>query len=249
MAVKQNFVSDVAMRAGISLANSTAYNSNAISVAQHADRAIGNAENIGMIAEQAASQMEGPSQGPVAQGGPSMMRTALTVGALAMGAIFAPGLVAGAGAAMAVGEAVNFSLKGNSAKGELTLANSAATFDKNGEMTSYTSAADGTTSSISGQPIQVGATAPQAKGMQNLGSIVSEVGAGYSKDEIADDIRAMLKRQKETFGKDMTRLEEMGAINPNDPKALEIKDMMAELTDTKPRPRALNVGMGAPSMG
>lgn len=245
MAVQKNFVSQVAMQAGISLANSTAYNQNAISVAQHADRAIGNAENIGMIAEQAASQMEGPSQGVAAQGGPSMMRTALTAGAVAVGAIFSPGLAAGAGLAAAVGEAVNFSLKGNSAKGELTLANSAATFDDKGEMTSYTSAADGITSSISGQPIQVGATAPQAKGMQNLGSIVSEVGAGYSKDDIADDIRAMLKKQKETFGKDMTRLEQMGAINPNDPKALEIKDMMVELTDSKPRPRAFS----APAFG
>lgn len=249
MAVRQNFISEVATQAGISLVNSTAYNSNAISVAQHADQAIGNAENIGMIAEQAASQMEGQSQGPAAQGGPSMMRTALTVGAVAIGAIIAPGLAAGAGVAIAASEAVNFSLKGNSAKGELTLANSAATFDKNGEMTSYTSAADGITSSISGQPIQVGATAPQAKGMQNLGSIVSEVGAAYSGEEIADDIRGMLQQNKRVFDRDMTRLEQMGAINPNDPKSLEIKDMMAELTDSKPRPRAINVGMGAPSMG
>jgi hypothetical protein len=247
---QQNFVLKVAGLAGVSLATSTAYNDKPISVANHADQAIGNAENIGIIADQVASQMEGPSQGaPEAGGGPSVMRTALTAGALAVGAIFAPGLAAGAGAAMAVGEAVNFSLKGNSAKGELTLANSAATFDKDGEMTSYTSAADGVTSSMSGQPIQVGATAPAAKGMKNLGSIITEVGADYSRDEIADDIRAMLKKQKETFGRDMTRLAEMGAINPNDPKALEIKDMMAELTDAKPRPRALNVGMGSPSMG
>lgn len=234
------------MQAGISLTNSTSYNNNSISVAQHADQAMGNAENIGMIAEQAASQMEASSQGaPVGGNDPSVIRTALTAGAVAMGAIVAPGLAAGVGVAMAVGEAVNFSLKGNSAKGELTLANSAATFDEDGEMTSYTSAADGVTSSISGQPIQVGATAPAAKGMKNLGSIISEVGVGYSRDEIADDIRAMFREQQQVFGRDVRRLEEMGAINPNDPKSLEIKDMMAELTESKPRPRAFS----GPSFG
>lgn len=236
------------MQAGISVANTTSYNSNALTVAQHADTAIGNASKIAEIAEQVSNQMEGPSANSAAQGGSTVMRTALTAGAIAVGAAFAPGVAAGVSAVMAVSEVVNFALKGNAGKGELTLANSAATFDKeSGEMTSYTSAADGVTSSISGQPIQVGATAPVAKGMQNLGNIVGQVGAGYSKDGIIDDIRAMLEEQKETFGRDMRRLEQMGAVNPNDPKALEIKDMMAELTESKPRPRALNVGMGSPS--
>lgn len=254
---KDNVVTRIANQAGISLASTGGFNNNAGSIMTHASEAASNAVKIGDIAQQIAEQ-QAPGASSPQSGGNGFIRSALTTGALTIGMIVAPQVTAVAAAVVSVGEAAHFGLKGNAGQGEMTIAHSdaAEAFD-NGV---YVSAFDGTSTDImtgktvaKSAPMGQAAAAP-AKGMHNIKDIIAEQTAGMDMDDIRADVETQFKAQAKAFGQDMRRLREMGAININDPNALTAEQKMGELGDnirlalSTPK-KALNVGMGAPTMG
>ena len=99
------------------------------------------------------------------------------------------------------------------------------------------------------------APAPMAFGAgmsaeQRLGNIVGQVAGDYDAEQIQRDVRSMLDKQAKNYGWAQNKLDMMGVLDPNSQKSLELSDeaKLALKIDT-PRPKALNVGMGAPSMG
>jgi len=257
VAVRTNVVDQVMNQAGISLANSTVFNNNPGSIAAHAGQALTNAGNIGKIAEQISEQSGASNHlaaGPQSGGGGLFMRTALTAGALAIGAIVAPVPAAVAAVVTSIGEAAHFGLKANVGKGEMTIAqvDAAAAFEKG----VYVAACDGQSSSVStGKPIAspMGQAATPAKGSHNFAAIVAEASAGRDQKEIYEDVFARFKQQEKAFAADMLRLEKMGAIDKNDPNAMKLKENMDDIGKVVAKldapKKALNVGMGSPSFG
>lgn len=253
---RQNFVDVVMNAAGVAMNNTTCFNTNPGSIAAHADQALGNAAKIAEIAGKVAEQSnDTPAANDPQMGNSStLMRTAMTAGALAVGATFAPAIAAGAAAVMAVGEAMHFGLKGNAGMGEMTIAraDAAEAFEKG----VYISACDSTACDVAtGKQVAkapMGQAQAPAKGMKNLDAIIAEASVGVDPDKIKGDIMAKFREQQQMFALDMRRLETMGAIDPNDPNALEAKQKMSDLGDgvklaVKPPLKAFNVGMGAPS--
>lgn len=253
-----NVLDTIAGNAGISFATTNSFNNNPLSVAAHAQGAMGNMAKIGTIVDQIAKQQE-PSPhgaGGVGPGGGSFLRTALTTGALAIGMVVLPQVAAFAGAALSVGESTHFGLKGNAGKGEMTLAHDdAATAFENGV---YVSAFDGQSTDIMtgrtvAKPAAMGqAAGPPTKGMHNLGAIAAEATAGMDHEQIQKDVLAKFRDQQADFGRDMRRLREMGAMENNGPHMSNIENNVAELGEAvknvlKPAaagfiPRALGLG-------
>lgn len=256
VAQKQNFVEKVAMQAGIGLGNSVGHLTNAGSIAEYAGNAVGNFGKIAEIGMHAAATMEAnqPSSNQVGQSsGASLGKSILGGAALVAVGTMAPaiaGVAAGIGVAMAAKDAINFSIGHaavNGAQGELTLASSAATFDEDNNMTSYTAACDNVTSDVkSGKPIMGQAAAP-IRGQHNLNAIVGQVADQYDPEQIQKDVRSMLEKEQKNYGWAMNKLEMLGYRDPTISKDLGVDNTMAAVKLEAPRPKALNVGMGAPA--
>lgn len=257
---RTNFVTEVAIQAGISLGNTAGTLTKPGSIAEYANNAAGNfgkIAEIGMHAANLAEQQQSSSTIDLSQlGSSSWTRAAMgMVGIAALGAV-APAAGAVAGVVMAVGEAVNFSVGHaavNGAKGELTMAASTATFDEKGDMTSYTSACDGVTADVkTGQPVMAPAATPFGAGLtpqQRLGNLVGQVAGDYDAEQIQRDVNTMLGKEKQKFSWAQNKLDMMGLLDPDSKKSLDLPDAELILKAEAPRPRALNVGMGAPSFG
>lgn len=255
---RTNAVNEVAQRAGIALGRNNAFNENAASVTQHAGDAMANVEKIAAIAQELSDQTpQATSVGPQS-GGSSGIRSALTAGALAAGAVFAPALApvaAATAAVLAISDAVKFSTSHaaiDGGVGEMTLA-SAAQFDDKGDMTHYTSACDGITTSVgTGKPVAKASIGPSgaapAKGMHNFSAIVGEVASEVDPEQFKKDILSLAKQNTDDFGRDMRRLKQMG-MDSKDPAITNAEGFMAEIGQdiklaVKP-PVAPNMGMPA----
>ncbi len=261
---RTNFVSQVAMQANISLGNTVGTLTKPGSIAEYANNAAGNFGKIAEIGMHAASMAENnqPSQdasGPsgASSGMKSMIGAAAMIGIGAALPVMAP-LAAAVGVALAAKDAVNFSLGHaavDGAKGELTMAAAAATFDKDNNMTSYTAACDNSTTDVkSGKSLAAMTVGPsggaaQVRGQHQLGAVIGDVASQYDPEQIQRDVKAMLDKEKKNFGWAINKLDMMGVLDPNSDKTLELSNeaKVALKIDT-PRPKALNVGMGAPGM-
>lgn len=256
VAQKQNFVTQVAMQSNISLGNTAGTLTKPGSIAEYASNAAGNFGKIAEIGMHAAATMEAnqPSSNQVGQSsGASLGKSILGGAALVAVGTMAPavaGIAAGIGVAMAAKDAINFSIGHaavNGAQGELTMAASAATFDKDNNMTSYTSACDNVTSDVkSGKPIMGQAAAP-LRGQHNLDAIVGQVADKYDPEQIQRDVRSMLEKEQQKYGWAMNKLDMLGFKDPSITKDLGVDNTMTAAKLEAPRPKALNVGMGAPA--
>lgn len=255
---KQNFVQQVAIQANISLGNSVGTLTKPGSIAEYASNSANNFSQIAKIGMHAAATMEAnqPSAGAVSNSGPSFAQSAMgAVALVAVGAVAGPavaGVAAGVGVAMAARDAINFSIGHaavDGAKGELTLAAGAATFDKDNNMTSYTAACDNVTSDVkSGKAVNIGgpAAAP-LRGQHNLDAITGQVADKYDPEQVQKDIRAMLDKEQKNYGWAMNKMEMLGFNDPSVTKDLGVDNTMSDIKMGTPRPKALNVGMGAPA--
>jgi hypothetical protein len=132
-----------------------------------------------------------------------------------------------------------------------SLANSAATFDKKGEMTSYTCAADGTTSNMAGQKAPAPNPMAAAAKMLPIDYAAKDVASKNTFEDMQAGIQAKFRQQMDDFGAAQKALKTRYNVElegvPDLDKALKV----AELSGTgRPAPlKALNVGMGSPSMG
>lgn len=218
-----NAVNEIAKRAGISLGNNNAFRENAASVGQHMSQSAGNLEKINAIAQELNDQSSPSGPSAPQSGGSGFLRSALTAGALAGAAIAAPALApvaAAVGAAMAVGDAVHFGLKSSVGMGEMTLASAVAKFNDNDEMTHYTSACDGVTTSVaSGKAVGKTTIGPSAavpaRGMHNFSAIVGEVAGEFDAEQIQKDLLAAAKNNSNSIALDQRRLMTMG-VGKND---------------------------------
>lgn len=259
VAQKQNFVEKVAMQAGIGLGNSVGHLTKPGSIAEYAGNAAGNFGKIAEIGMHAAATMEAnqpSSVGPSQNSSPSFAKSALGAAALVAVGAMAPalaGVAAGVGVAMAAKDAMNFSLGHaaiNGAQGELTMAASAATFDKDNNMTSYTAACDNVTSDVkSGKSLSTVAAPAAAplRGQHNLDAIVGQVADKYDPEQIQKDVRHMLEKEQKNYSWAVNKLDMMGLTDPKVTKDLGVDNTMADIKLDAPRPKALNVGMGAPA--
>lgn len=256
---KQNFVTQVAIQSNISLGNSVGTLTKPGSIAEYANNAAGNFGKIAEIGMHAAATMEAnqsPSVGPDQNSPSSFAKSALGAAALVAVGAMAPamaGVAAGVGVVMAAQDALRFSTGHaavNGAQGELTMAASAATFDENNNMTSYTAACDNITCDVkSGKALSAMVSPPAAplRGQHNLDAIVGQVADQYDPEQIQKDVRFMLEKEQKNYGWAMNKLGMLGFSDPKKSKDLGIDDAVAGIKPEAPRPKALNVGMGAPA--
>ncbi len=256
---KQNFVAQVAVQAGISLGNTVGTLTKPGSIAEYASNAAGNFGKIAEIGMHAAATMEANQPSSAGSGQNSTLslgKSALGAAALLAVGAAAPamaGIAAGVGVAMAARDAINFSTSHaaiNGAQGELTMAASAATFDKDNNMTSYTAACDNVTSDVKSGKALSTVAAPAAvplRGQHNMGAIIDQVADKYDPDQIQKDVRSMLEKEQKNYGWAMNKLDMLGFGDPKIAKDLGVDNTMTDIKLETPRPKALNVGMGAPA--
>lgn len=251
----ENFVHKVANQAGIPLGSTLGLGhlKTAGSLTDYAQNAAANFEKITEIGMHAAATMEPPKTqlGFTTSPGFSFVGQLASTIAVAGIAAVAPAAAAVLGAVMAGSDVKNFST-GHAAingtqGGELTLAASAAQFNKDGEMTSYLAACDGTTCDVeTGQvapPSSIDPAPPPLKGAHNLKGIVGQVAEGYDPGQIGADVQHVLRKARGDYLFAQNKLDMLFGDSDAAGSLGVGMDMPAAVE--APRPKPLNVGMGA----
>lgn len=257
----ENFVHKVANQAGIPLGSTLGLGhlKTPGSLTDYAQNARANFETITKIGMHAAATMEPPKTQLGFTPSPGLSFVGQLAGTIAVAGIaavapaaVAPAAAAVVGAVMAGSDVKNFST-GHAAingtqGGELTLAASAAQFNKDGEMTSYRAACDDTTyyDVQTGKVVPPSSTAPAApplKGAHNLKGIVGQVAEGYDADQIGADVRHMLDKERGNYLFARNKLDML--FGDSDAAGSLGVDMDMPAAVETPRPKPLNVGMGA----
>lgn len=252
----ENFVHKVANQAGIPLGSTLGLGhlKTPGSLTDYAQNAGANFETITQIGMHAAATMEPPKTqlGFTPSPGLSFVDQLASTIAVAGIAAVAPVAAAVVGAVMAGSDVKNFST-GHAAingtqGGELTLAASAAQFNKDGKMTSYRAACDGTRYDVeTGKEVVLPSSTPPAahplKGAHNLKGIVGQVAEGYDADQIGADVRHMLDKERGNYLFARNKLDMLFG-NSDAAGSLGVDMDMPAAVET-PRPKPLNVGMGA----
>ena len=248
----ENFVHAVCNTTGISLSNTIGTVSTAGALNAFAKDCANNAKLIGPLIAANASKSETPSsQSNLSSVSldvktSSMMGSTIGAGVVLGLALINPVFGAGAGAVMAVSEAASFALgfagghagvKGSKPAGgeEFTLTNSIASFDKSGEMVSYTPYCEqDVTYNVSTGQKQAG---PVDSKVLNA---INDLSPYYSEKQMSEDTASVLQQNKDNFLWAQNKLEMLGRKDQNnntdfDAKGLNIEQPKLAVIPTAPK--------------